>query len=281
MPTQPLEPVRSLWVGDALPAAQIACIRSFLRVGHPFELFVYNHVQGVPEGVTLRDADEIMPRHRVFTYGPASGGAAGGLGGFSNLFRYAMLLRLGGCWVDTDNFCLAPFPHDRVLISSERRKDGTTMPNCGVICCPPGHEFARFCLDRCENTDVNTLQFGMTGPALVAEAVEMLGLSECVTAPDVFCPIDWFHYKELTRVPQTEGQAVQAAPVLPSVSVGVHLWAEMWRRDGIHTPWPGPAGSLLEHLQNGTVTLAATRSAGASAASGTREQPDAIQKATR
>ena len=123
-----LEPVRSLWVGDALPAAQAGCIASYLRIGHPFELFVYAPVAGVPACVRLRRADDIVSQNRVFTYGEASGRAQGGLSGFSNHFRYALLAREGGWWVDTDNFCLRPLPESELVIGSERLRDGAAIP---------------------------------------------------------------------------------------------------------------------------------------------------------
>src|SRR5205085_1334129 len=102
---------------------------SFLRVGHPFELFVYDDVEGIPAGTRVRAAQDIIGRERVFAYGPAAGRGAGGLSGFSNLFRYALLLREGGYWVDTDNFCLRAFPSDELVIGTERGRGGEVVPN--------------------------------------------------------------------------------------------------------------------------------------------------------
>ena len=128
-----LEPVRSLWIGESMPAAHAACIESFLRVGHPFELFTYGEVDGLPRGVRVRDAEEVVSRDRVFRYGAAAGESKGGLSGFSNLFRYALLLREGGYWVDCDVFCLRPFPTDPMVISSERTKNGRATVSCCVM----------------------------------------------------------------------------------------------------------------------------------------------------
>lgn len=234
-----LEPVRSLWVGDALPAAQAACVASFLRVGHPFELFVYGPVANVPVGVSVRPAAEIVPQNRVFTYGAASGRAAGGLSGFSNLFRYALLAREGGWWVDTDNFCLRPLPQADVVISSERRRDGSAIPTCGVVRCPPGHALARYCLERSDSADTRTLAFGQTGPALIGAAVQELELHQFVTPPETFCPVDWFDFESLLNPGEIDPRAAC-----------VHLWGEMWRRrgGGGEIPWPGPEACLLAQM---------------------------------
>jgi hypothetical protein len=232
-----LEPVRSLWVGPELPSAHAACIASFLRVGHPFELFVYGEVRGVPPGVLLRRAEDIVPSSRVFRYGEIAGKGVGGLSGFSNLFRYALLVKEGGYWADTDEFCLKPFPTDSVVISSERRRDGVVLPTCGVLKCPAGHSLAHFCFDMADHADPSTLPHGATGPLLVGKAVERLRMQSSVAAPEVFCEVDWHDYEALMRPGRPTDRAC-----------GLHLWGEMWRRQAGGIPWPGPAGSMLRGL---------------------------------
>ncbi|HMN40432.1 MAG TPA: glycosyltransferase [Phycisphaerales bacterium] len=232
-----LEPVRSLWVGEALPAASRACMASFLRVGHPFELFTYGEVAGVPEGVRVRRAEDILGAHRVFRYGSAAGPGAGGLSGFSNLFRYALLVREGGYWVDTDEFCLRPFPTDPVVIGSERRKDGSAVPNVGVLKVPRGHSLAYHCLELAGSADPASLPHGATGPGLIAQAVEQFRMHSAVAPPEAFCDVDWHDFESLAR-PGT----------LNRRAMGIHLWAEMWRRKAGGIPWPGPEGSILRQL---------------------------------
>jgi hypothetical protein len=239
----PLEPVRSLWIGNPLPPAQRACIESFRRV------FTYDRVDNIPPAVRLRPGDDLVPRSRIFRYTAAAGRGEGGLGGFSNLFRYTLLAREGGYWVDTDNFCLRPFPTDPLVISSERLRDGRTVPNCGVIKCPADHALARYCLARAETANVHTLRFAQIGPSLIAEAVDVLGLHAHVASPDAFCSIPWFEYESL-REPEPL--------TLPPQALGLHLWGECWRRGGRDIPWPGPEGSLLYALATPVHSAAAT-----------------------
>ena len=231
-----LELVRSLWVGDALPAAHRACVESFLRVGHPFELFAYGAVGNVPRGVVVRDAEEIVSRDRVFTYGAAAGESAGGLSGFSNLFRYALLAREGGYWVDCDVYCLRPFPTDAMVISTERMRNGRRAVTCCVLKCAAKDPFAQYCLARAAASDPATMVHGETGPALVAEVVRKRGLEGALAAPDGFCCVDWFEAERLLR-----------PGVIPAGAYGVHLWGEVWRRAG-GVPWPGVRGSLMWEL---------------------------------
>jgi hypothetical protein len=231
------EPVRSLWIGDALPAAHAACIASYLRVGHPFELFTYGQVEGVPRGVRVRDANEIVSRERVFRYGEAAGEGRGGLSGFSNLFRYALLVREGGYWVDCDMFCLRPFPTDPMVISTERMRNGRRTVTSCVLKCPAGDPLAHYCLARAVASDPKMLVHGETGPALVAEVVKKRSLEHALAAPEVFCSVDWFAAERLYQ-PGTVDRA----------ACGVHLWGEIWRREEGDIPWPGPRGGMMHDL---------------------------------
>jgi hypothetical protein len=237
MSSTPLEPVRSLWIGSSLPPAHQACIASFLRIGHPFELFTYEPLNTIPSGTILRSAADIIPKERIFRYGPAAGRGHGSLGAFSNLFRFALLLREGGYWVDTDMICLRPFPADPVVISAERRGDGRTTPSGGVLKCPAEHPLAQYCFYRANAANPETLVFGQTGPALLAAAVQDLNLESAVAPPDVFCFVDWFKHESLC-----------APGTIPDAAAGVHLWGERWRQMDTTIPWPGPPGSILHTL---------------------------------
>ena len=62
------EVVQSLWIGPKLSSMEKLCIQSFLKHGHPFHLYVYDHVEGVPEQAKLCDANEIVPSSRIFFY---------------------------------------------------------------------------------------------------------------------------------------------------------------------------------------------------------------------
>ena len=55
----------TLWIGPELGRVERACLRSFLRNGHPVTLYCYDEVAGVPEGVVLADAHEVLPAEQV------------------------------------------------------------------------------------------------------------------------------------------------------------------------------------------------------------------------
>ena len=65
--------------------------------GHNGVLYSYEEPK-VPEGITLRPADEILERSYLFDWR--------GSWQPSDIFRYALLEKKGGRWVDTDVVCV-------------------------------------------------------------------------------------------------------------------------------------------------------------------------------
>ena len=72
----------------------------FRGSGHVVELFTYDPAIAVPEWIVRRDANEIWPTDHILSY--RNGISRGSFALHANLFRYAMLHRLGGWWIDQD-----------------------------------------------------------------------------------------------------------------------------------------------------------------------------------
>lgn len=96
--------VASLWIGERLGMIEQASIRSFLKVGDRFVLYVYNPVAGVPDGVEVRDAQEVYPCHTIIRHKKTGSPAL-----HSDLFRYALLAKTDYIWVDLDMIALRSF----------------------------------------------------------------------------------------------------------------------------------------------------------------------------
>jgi hypothetical protein len=212
------EIIQSLWIGPRLSAMEQLSIESFLRHGHEFHLYTYGDVEGVPPGAVVRDGRDILPAERIFFYREFAS-----VSGFSNFFRYKLLFERGGWWVDTDMVCLAPFVFDTPHVFASEVSKGVTCVSSGAILAPRGGEAMGWAWDVCQSKDPASLRWGETGPALVAAAVERFSLQDAVQPPAVFCPLP---YTEWHRLLDAD------APALPDESVAVHLWNEMWRRDG-------------------------------------------------
>lgn len=99
-----LKPIAMLWIGPALSYLEQLCIQSFQRHGHHVRLYTYGPVEGVPDGVEMRDAATVLAgdviRRHTRTGSPAV---------HSDLFRYRLLATEDVIWADTDAFCVRPF----------------------------------------------------------------------------------------------------------------------------------------------------------------------------
>ena len=129
----PHEPVQSLWWGE-LSKVEWLCINSFLANGHPFHLYTYREIMGVPDGTTVLDAAEILPESLVFRL--RKGNTRGSLTGFADWFRWQLLFMRGGWWVDMDLICLRPFEFNREIVFG---MENDFAPSIGAMRFPAGH----------------------------------------------------------------------------------------------------------------------------------------------
>ena len=102
--------IQSLWIGAPLSNLEKLCVQSFLDNGHEFHLYVYDDVHGIPAGATVMDANEIIPSSEIFYTRKKY------VAPFSDWFRYALIAKRGGVWVDMDTICIKPFDFDEDIV---------------------------------------------------------------------------------------------------------------------------------------------------------------------
>jgi hypothetical protein len=223
-PTHAPDIIQSLWIGPRLSQMERLCITSFLQNGHPFHLYAYKRIEGVPEGTVVLDANEILPSSRVFKYTGYDSYA-----GFANFFRYKLLLDRGGWWVDADTICLHPFdfrePFVFASVMVPDGSDGGSIPAIatGIIKAPRGSAIMQSACAFCDAANPSELTWGQSGPTLIRRLVPEFSLQDYVRPPDAFCPLPWSKW-ELQLKPGISwnfGEQTRA----------VHLWNELWRRD--------------------------------------------------
>ena len=110
--------VSTFWLGDRMGPLERACLRSFLRLGHPVTLYTYASVDGCPEGLTMAPADEIVPRPVL------DGLSALPPVIFSDYFRYKLQQLGRGTWVDSDVYCVKPFVFEKKPVFGWQKRDG-------------------------------------------------------------------------------------------------------------------------------------------------------------
>ena len=95
--------IQSLWIGNELSKIEQLCISSYLKNGSEFHLYTYGKVDGIPKETVVKDANEIIDKSEIFQT------KKGSYALFADWFRFALLQKKGGFWVDMDMICLKPF----------------------------------------------------------------------------------------------------------------------------------------------------------------------------
>jgi hypothetical protein len=230
--------VATFYVGAGLHPYLRACLQSWSDHGHQLDVYTYDRELALPPGARRRDATEILPSERVFTY--RTPGAAGSVAAFANEFRYRLLAARPVLWVDTDVLCLRDeWPVREYCLGWET--SARTLCNNAVLGLPRGSEILTQLCDVVEHTERETLTWGETGPRLITRLVTELGLRDRVAASGEFFPI---HHSECRLLfdPQRRAEADERV----AESLAVHLWDEIWTRRRVPTFVRPPRGSYLE-----------------------------------
>jgi mannosyltransferase OCH1-like enzyme len=228
--------IQSLWIGAELSVMERLSLASFLAHGHEYHLYVYEDTKLVPEGTRIKDGNDILPSSMIFQYREFKSYA-----GFSNFFRYKLLMERGGWWVDTDMVCLQPFEYPADYVFASEVSDGNEVASSAVIKAPANSEAMAYAWQTCQSKDVKNLAWGETGPRLVDEAVRLFSLQEFRQPARAFCPLS---YSDWNRVLQPDG--VQS---FAENTYALHLWNEMWRRAALDKNQEFHPACLYERLK--------------------------------
>lgn len=235
-----------MWIGR-LSRIEKICLKSFLYHGHQVELYAYDDIPDVPDGVIVKDANEVLDESEVFVYGEINKNGKGSVAGFANHFRYKMLHSSDNAfWVDMDVLCLKPFQFEQELIFGWQ--DGVYINNAVIGTKKRKHKLFTELITYCENpfrvkrwdgwklssrkllnsalrkNSTEYIPWGLTGPRALTGYVNKLGLDRCAVRQNHFYPIDQFEWKKIFFEP------AQKLESLLSDSYAIHLWNEKMRR---------------------------------------------------
>lgn len=234
--TQTVQPqtVRTFWHGASMPVYQQACLASFARRGHRVELFTYDRDVNFAPGLQVRDAREILPEERVLRLL-----AGDKKGPHANLFRYALLERLGGWWIDPDVMLMQPdLPEGDIYFASP---DVFRRTPVTVLKFPANHPVMVEARRRADALDDDPAEWERAGAMLLNELVSRSDVLS--QAKDGLGPISWLNVPDLFN-PGRRDELQRAA----AGSRFLHLQDEVWRRAGIPSQLAPPEGSYLVDL---------------------------------
>lgn len=225
--------IQSLWVGSRLSTMEQLSISSYLFHGHEFHLYVYGDVVGIPHGVVVKDARKIVPDFDIKKFQS--------LANFSDWFRYHLLFKRGGWWVDLDTVCLRPFDFEEEHVFVEQHPDERTVDHicAGWIKAPIGSSIMRWCIERCRLVDWRTMEWSALGPNLITNAVERFSLP--------YQP--WHLFNPLPKIQSFINGAAQIPEGCFSVHLGQSAWSGVWTDKKTDKDASYPLGSIYEQLK--------------------------------
>jgi len=229
---------QSFWFGAEITQYQRLAMKSFVDFGHQYILYAYRKFD-VPAGVAVRDAAEILPQRRVFFYGDKAGLGRGSISGFSNLFRYHLLHRMGGWWVDADVVCLSEnVPSGEIFMGWEY----DDLIGTALLKFPARHPFVQKLRDVAEEAGTE-VGWAETGPSLLTRLATEHGLSQGALPQSQSYPLQSVHALHLF-IPAYREQTCNKVRGKPFL----HLWNEVWRRAVVLSWMAPPPGSLIADL---------------------------------
>jgi hypothetical protein len=235
--------VHMLWVDGALsPLEQLSCV-SFLRNGYRVQLWTYGALTGVPPGVLVQDASQILSAGRLFR------DPEGSLAAFSDLFRYWVLSEQGGLWSDMDVICLTPSRELRsrlaggFLVTEHARDWRRRQVTNNLIFAPQPQPGGIIDLARAvaERFDPSRLSWGDCGPRLLTALVKTYPrLRPALMDPDFANP---FPSRAFPHAVLTPGAQLAANAAF------LHCYNERWRKLGVDKSAPWHPESILGALK--------------------------------
>jgi len=246
----------SLWIGGGLGTIERLSLRSFVAHGHPVALYSYGEVTGVPAGVELRAAAEVLPEAMAMRLRYANGSFAL----FSNMFRMELQRRGLGMWVDADVVALREVDIDGAFVvgrESDRFLNGAILklsPDSPVLRdwlatadsgkVPPWlpfHRAPKAWVRQAMGASIHPseLPFGTFGPKSITALAARHGLTDKAQPEPVFYPL---HPRQAERL---YDPTLALGDIATAETRTIHLWNE---KLGALKKTAPPEGSILGEL---------------------------------
>lgn len=230
--------MQSLWIGNELSNLEKLSIKSFIDNGHEYHLYTYGNVKGVPEGTVIKDANEIVQKEEIFTYKNGSYSA------FSNYWRFYLLFKKGGWWVDTDLVCVKSLKDetyymDDFVFASEPDPKGTSdYETVGATTCMIKMKkssmpaWAAISIQKEHKPKIlsGEMHWG-SGPATIKEVIKNYNLEEHVLPWSAVCSCGWNDAQSLvdTYFKPKNNEVINKVENIPKHMIAIHFWNQMWK----------------------------------------------------
>lgn len=233
--------INGLWIGK-IDKPQYMSINSFLKHGHRYQLWTYEPEQLVPVGTIIKDANEIVSKsildkwreskHRLQT--------------FANYFRYKLIYKIGGWWMDLDCICVKSLDFEShyvfCSIDGVKKRPQLSDFHCHVINgafkSPPRAKFlSDILIDIDEKASTGDYpDFGIWGTVVFTRSIFNNKLERYLLHQNVFVPFGFNKARNIFEDPTLQ---------IPDWAYTVHLYNYTQPDYARITP-----GTVYEHLMS-------------------------------
>jgi len=240
-----LPTIGTLWIGPELSWLEQLCLQSFLDHGHEVVLYTYGDVGGVPKGVRIADADDILPSENIIRHARTGSPAY-----HADVFRLHMLQQTDYVWADTDAFCCQPWEIEKGAHFHGWISDKTPQVNNGVLRLPKDSKTLKAMLDftsdeypippwlRAEKRDelqalkdkgkgthVSLLPWGVWGPDALTWFLKDTGEIEHSRDKHVIYPVPF----AIAGVTLNPNRLNKARNLVKDDTLSIHFWGRRFR----------------------------------------------------
>ena len=191
--------IQSLWIGDFLNELSEMSVMSWLHLDYCVELYIdtlnlpkYMNKYRKTGQLVFKSIKEIMPYDVGEEILP-----------YSDLFRYKLLHKYGGVWLDADMVLLKRLPKDDIIISSEHTMQSgsfkshlTYIHNIGVLRFPKGDQLLENLIFKIENT-FKPAEFCDNMKVFRKMVKKNYYYFDMVSNPEMYCPLPWWNCKDM------------------------------------------------------------------------------------
>lgn len=231
--------IHALWIGSKLGEISVCCLKSFLMRGHEVHLHTYGDISDIPEGVKQVDANLIVNKNKIIKHRKTGSYAL-----FSDIFRYELMQKVDGIYVDCDVYCLNPIslPDHGILLGYESDQS----INGAILRLTPQSTILSSLIDAAYNPyyvpewykkrrqvtlkfkkilgmgrSISDMPWGVIGPLAITHYVKKYDLESYIQPIDVFYPV---HYQCVGLLLEP---GLNISDITSSRTLCVHLYNEM------------------------------------------------------
>ncbi|WP_066799744.1 glycosyltransferase [Moraxella oblonga] len=236
-----LPTIHALWIGKQLGKMPNACLSSFIKQGHQVILHCYDEINDIPNGVQIADGNLIIPQDKIIKHKQTGSYAL-----FSDIFRYELLRKVDGVYVDCDVYCLKPIiiPEHGYLFGFE---DDTKI-NGAVLALPKNSELLNKLIEISYDTHfippwypqkkqkryrlkkyfgfskhISEMPWGVIGPDAITYFAKYFKVDKFAQDIDIFYPV---HYNQVSML--CNGH-LELNDITTRRTLCIHLYNEMLR----------------------------------------------------